>query len=75
MKDIFIFLPINDSNNLYEGISGSHWSLLVAHVNTKKIYHIDSMRLGGVSSSRQVLAVQQTVEAFNKLMRYLERDI
>ncbi|KAG5360849.1 NEDD8-specific protease 2 [Yarrowia sp. B02] len=49
----FIFLPINDNNNV-EIVSGNHWSLLVVSVEDGKAIYYDTVGECNISAARNV---------------------
>lgn len=73
LPEIVYCFPINDSNTLLNPNQGSHWSLAVCHINKRVVYHLDSCKSAGSRCGRlggtQMLAVQETIKAFSKVMR------
>jgi len=39
----FIFIPVNDINNKYNGGGGNHWSLLIYQKKNNEFFYLDSM--------------------------------
>ena len=63
-----VFLPINDSRNVYEGETGSHWSLLLVSMVDRIAFHYDSLRGGNKSEARRA------TERFSDMLGWRGRE-
>lgn len=64
-----VLIPIND-NSLSESVGGSHWSLLVLYVASRKFEHYDSSVY-----SNNVYHAKQIASKLNKLLRGNSLDL
>ena len=48
-----VFLPINDSRNVRDGETGSHWSLLLVSMVDRIAFHYDSLQRSNMAEARR----------------------